>query len=546
MARMILKWRYIKAGTPKHSAQLIKYIATREGVEKCDESWKSKPATKEQECLIKELVADFPDSMQSFEYRDYTKSKTKYSASEFIGQAIEENVDFIGKKENYVGYIAKRPRVEKDGAHGLFSQEDTPIDLSFVSKQVAEHAGVVWTTVLSLRREDAARLGYDWAKAWKDMLRSYADELARAMGIPLADLRWYAAFHNEGSHPHVHLISYSEGKQPYMTEQGLKKLKASYAREIFRQDLYHVYDEQTVYRNELKRKSREKIAEIIARINDGKYENETVELMLKTLSQTLNFCSGKKVYGYLPKKAKNLVNGIVDELAKDERIAKLYELWYLQKDEIARTYRETASERMPLSRNDEFKSVRNAVVAEAMNLISGYEPAEDEKEMYISDKKPGYKKIERKVARSKKTMWELYFWAKALLDKENEEYDPKRAVGLLIESASRGNAAAEYQLGEIYFYGREVKCDEARAMEYLNSAAKHGNEYAMRLLDRIKVNREQFTDELLTRGVFRLFQSVAKVLQNKAEEQYGNLILTDGKLRRKIQEKRQAQGLKYE
>ena len=84
MARFILKWRYIRSGSPKHNQNLVKYIATREGVEKCDESWKHQPATQEQQRLIKELIEDFPDSIQSFEYQDYISSPTKSTASESV------------------------------------------------------------------------------------------------------------------------------------------------------------------------------------------------------------------------------------------------------------------------------------------------------------------------------------------------------------------------------------------------------------------------------------------------------------------------------
>lgn len=182
MVRFILKWRYIKSGSPKHSQNLVKYIASREGVEKCDESWKHQPATMEQQRLIKVLIKDFPDSVQSFEYQDYLSSPTKSSASEFITRAIEENVALIGKKENYVGYIAMRPRVEKQGTHGLFTQTDQEINLSEVAKTVAEHEGAVWTTILSLRREDAEKLGYDNAKAWRDMLRGTGKQTRQDYG----------------------------------------------------------------------------------------------------------------------------------------------------------------------------------------------------------------------------------------------------------------------------------------------------------------------------------------------------------------------------
>ena len=368
MARFILKWRYINSSKGESGKNYVKYIATREGVEKCDESWKKEKPTQEQENFIKKLVKDFPDTLQSLEYEDYKKNPTKYTASECISRGIDDNVEQINGKEIYVQYIAKRPRVEKSGTHGLFSQSDTPIQLEKVAREVAEHNGLVWTMILSLRREGAERLGYDNAQAWKDLLRGNADTLAKKMGIPLVDLKWYAAFHNEGHHPHVHLIAYSIGQEPYITQAKLKELKSSYAGEIFKQELYQVFVEQTKYRDELRLQGREKAKELISQIQNGDYENERVELMLKALAEELKNHKGKKLYGYLPKKAKNLVDGIVDELGKDERIAKLYKLWYEQKDKIVTTYQDKGATRVPLSKNPEFKPIRNAVIKEALLL----------------------------------------------------------------------------------------------------------------------------------------------------------------------------------
>ena len=370
MAKFILKWRYIKSGTKGHGTNLVKYIATRDGVELCNDSWKQKPSTIPQKRIIKKWLKEFPEMKDTFEYEDYQTSPTKYTATLLIDKVIEENLDRIGTKENYVEYIALRPRVEKEGKHGLFSMTDTPIDLNKVAKEVANHQGLVWTTILSLQREDAERLGYDNAKAWKDTLRVKSGALAKGMGIPLTDLKWYAAFHNEGHHPHVHLISYSTGKEPYITQAGLKRMKSELANEIFKQDLYQVFVEKTKYRDELRKEGREKVAELIKEIHSGEYKNETVEFMMQSLVEELKVHKGKKVYGYLSKKGMNLVNGIVDEIAKDERIAKLYELWYQQQEEIVKTYQDKKEKRVPLSSNEEFKSIRNAVVKEAVHLLT--------------------------------------------------------------------------------------------------------------------------------------------------------------------------------
>lgn len=541
MARLIVKWRYIKPGAPKQGEHYVDYIATREGVEIEDEKWKDEPATKEQEKLVNRLIDDFPDCKDSFEYQDYLSAKTKYSATTFIDKAIEENVDRIGKKENYIGYIAMRPRVEKSGSHGLFSYSDEPIKLSKVAKEVGNHDGVVWTTIISLKREDATKLGYDNLTAWKTLLRAKSQDLANAMGIPITDMKWYAAFHNESGHPHVHLVSYSTGKEPYMTRQGLEKLKAAYAHEIFKNDLYEIYEKQTEYRDELRAESKERIAEIISEINGKKYENETLELMLKTLAEKLQKHKGKKVYGYLPKEVKNLVNGVIDELMRDDDLQKLYELWYEQRENVLKTYRDKMPERLPLSANEEFKSVRNAVIAEALNLSFSDTPIIDEKFIEPTDEE--IEKSEKKPRKDYKTAWQFYDWAKAYADKNGEEYNPELAVKLFTEAANGGITVAKYKLGKIYLFGNDIPKDTETALEYLKSAAASGNEYAQALL----MQRELLQKQGINLAVGRLFAYLVKTLQEKTEAELDvKIARTDRKLRRKIAEKKQAQGLKLE
>ena len=494
MARLIVKWRYIKPGAPKQSEHYVNYIATREGVEIEGEKWKDEPATKEQEKLVNRLIADFPDCKDSFEYQDYLSAKTKYTATEFIDKAIEENVDRIGKKENYIGYIAMRPRVEKSGAHGLFSYSDEHINLSKVAKEVGNHDGIVWATVISLRREDAAKLGYDNLPAWKTLLRAKSQDLANAMGVPITDMKWYAAFHNESGHPHVHLVSYSIGKEPYMTRQGLEKLKAAYAHEIFKNDLYEIYEKQTEYRDELRAESKEKIAEIIRRINGKKYENETLELMLKTLAEKLQKYKGKKVYGYLPKDVKNLVNGIIDELMRDSDLQKLYELWYEQRENVLKTYRDKMPARMPLSANEEFKSVRNAVIAEAMNLSFSEISTVEETTAEPTEKE--IEKSEKKPRKDYKTAWQFYDWAKACADKNGENYNPEFAVKLFTEAANGGITVAKYKLGKMLLNGDGVEKDISKAIEWLKQAAVEENEFAEYALGRLFLKGEEVEKDI--------------------------------------------------
>lgn len=376
MPRMILKWRYFKSNQSSHKDTFVKYIATRDGVEKCENSWKNKPATAEQKRLVNNLAKDFPNTKDSFEYKEFQKAETKYNASQYISKAIDENLDIIGKKENYIGYIAKRPRVEKQGKHGLFSQKDEEINLEKVASEVANHKGVVWNTIISLKRKDAQKLAYDNAKVWRDMLRSNANLLAESMEIPFQDLRWYAAFHNEGTHPHIHLVTYSVGEEPYMTEEGLMRFKSELAKKIFKQDLYTIFEEQNRYRNDLRKMGRDKIKEIVEQINQGTYTNENIEILLGQLTSELGNYTGKKVYGYLPKRIKNIVNGIVDEIEKDKNISELYRLWYEQKDNIVSIYQDAMTERVPLATNNEFKSIRNAIIQEAERIRQEIDMAE--------------------------------------------------------------------------------------------------------------------------------------------------------------------------
>lgn len=514
MARFILKWRYIKPGSPKHGENLVKYIATREGVEKCDESWKHQPATKEQQRLIKELIDDFPEAVQSFEYQDYITAQTKSTASEFISRTIEDNVDLIGKKENYVGYIAMRPRVEKQGTHGLFTQSDQAIDLPAVSKEVAEHEGAVWTTIMSLRREDAEKLGYDNAKAWRDLLRGQANKLAKAMGIPLGDLRWYAAFHNEGSHPHVHLVSYSVGKEPYMTEQALQTFKSDFAREIFKNDLYHTYQDMTAHRDELRRTGRKKIAEIVQQINNSVYENETVVLMLRELSASLENYKGKMVYGYMPKPAKNLINGIIDELAKDERIAELYNLWYEQKENVICTYQDTMPQRISLSANKEFTTIKNAVIQEALNILHNNITFEDEvadqesesvgdspSEDVLSEEEPA----PEEGASPKRNPWTdpndmhcQYIRGRDLLNIESEDFNPEEGLKWLTLSAMQGFDIAMYRLGKLYLQGDIIEKNIGEALRWLWEADAQDNSYAQYQLGKLYFKGEDVAADYAT------------------------------------------------
>ena len=349
----------------------MKYIATRDGVEFCDESKQFAPTTKNQRKLIENILEQFPDSVQMLEYDDYMSNPTVKNASEFITRALEDNAPSVINNTTYADYIATRPRVEKHGSHGLFTDNDTEIILSKVSEEMNQHTGNFWTMIVSLRREDAERLGYNNAAQWKDTLRKHTAELSEALKIPMSELKWYAAFHNESHHPHIHLIAYS--KTPsigYLTKKGVHNMRSALAQDIFKDDLQHVYREQTERRNRLKKDWKDLLEDIMNRIENGTYDNPILEQKLIELSIRLSNTKAKKVYGYLQKDVKALIDSIVDELAKDDRIAELYDLWYEKKYEILKTYTSELPPKIPLSENKEFKSIKNEIIREAMRIHS--------------------------------------------------------------------------------------------------------------------------------------------------------------------------------
>lgn len=484
MAKLITKFKFIKPGSKAGS--YLKYIATREGVDKIDDSKKNLPASQKQKDLIAQILRDFPDAKEMHEYDDYLRTMIVGDASEFITRALEDNAQEMMSGKTYADYIATRPRAQRFGSHGLFTDDGVEIKLSKISEELNLHEGNVWTAILSLRREDAARLGFDDGYRWRDMLRTQTEALSKNLKIPLENLRWFAAYHDESHHPHVHLIAYSTApSEGYLTKQGVNNLRSSFAKDIFAQDLLCVYERQTEHRDALKAESRKLMGEIITKINTGTYDNPAVETLLVKLADRLSKTSGKKVYGYLKADVKDLIDSIVDELAKDERLAALYDLWYEKREAVIQTYTKEMPDRVPLSQNQEFKSIRNAVIQEAMNIAADRiededdadapEPQEDEMPDDIPYSEPTESDIPSPSSGrgGKNKSW----WTDAYKEARNYLYgtktappDPQKAFALMSTEAATGNGFAMHDLGRMYLSGLGCSEDEAAAQEWFRKA----------------------------------------------------------------------------
>ena len=257
MARLIVKSPYIKCGGSQGADGYPRYIATRERVEIIPDD---RPPTRKQEQLITKLTKDFPDVKELLEYDDYVQKPTKANASSLITLALEEHWKQVQQTDGYMKYIATRPRAERLGDHGLFGDADR-VDLDTAISELEHYTGNVWTHIISLHREDAERLGYNNAQAWRALLRAHRNDIAAAMHIPPQDFRWYAAFHDEGHHPHVHMMAWSvKPGQAHLDRDGIRQMKSQLNNEIFQQELLHIYEQKSVSRDDLIRETRKVIA----------------------------------------------------------------------------------------------------------------------------------------------------------------------------------------------------------------------------------------------------------------------------------------------
>ena len=499
MARLILKRPYIKS--TGGASGYLRYIATRERVEIIPDD---RPPTRKQEQLIAKLVKDFPDSKTLYEYEDYLTKPTKVNASAFITLALESNWDSIHESEQYMKYIATRPRAERIGAHGLFSDSDS-VSLEKAMEELESYTGNVWTHIISLKREDAARLGFDNAAAWRNLIRAHRNDIAAAMKIPPGDFRWYAAFHDEGEHPHIHMMAWSaKAGQAYLSKEGIRQIKSKLTNDIFRNEMLHLYEQKSESRDELVRQARRAMLELVQTMRDGVCNHPDAEQLMLELAAQLETVKGKKSYGYLPKRLKNLVNKIVDEMERLPGVSKCYDQWLLLQGKVDAYYHDKLQKRIPLSQQKEFRQIKNAVVQEAERLHMG-EITFEEKGLNQQDEPEEYRNASygywalRDIIRDESLTMEERSYAVSEMDKLAESGDRYaqylmgklwRDGPLLIpnsanarywfeQAAEQGHLAAQYSLAKLYLSDDVEVRDIRLGMNWLYTAAVNGSSYAM-------------------------------------------------------------------
>ena len=553
MAGLIVKSPYLKCGGGSSVSGYLRYIGTRERVEILPDG---RPPTRKQEQLITKLVKDFPNSKELDEYLDYAEKPTKANASAFITRVLEENWAQVQQSEGYMKYIATRPRAERLGDHGLFGDEDG-VDLTKAMEELDQYTGNVWTHILSLKREDAARLGYDNAKAWMNLLRANRNDIAAAMNIPPNHFRWYAAFHDEGKHPHVHMMAWSTVPgEAYLTREGIRKIKSQLTNQIFKQEMLHTYEQKSQSRDELVREARRAIRRLTREMAQSICSAPEIGQKMEHLATQLETVKGKKSYGYLPKSVKKTVDEVVDWLEKLPVVRECYEQWCILQNEVDSYYHDKPREKKKLSQEKEFRQIKNAVIQEAerirlgeitfenADLTSHDEPEQLRGESYdcwelrqsirddslpLADRDRAAEELERLAEQddthAQYLMGQLYrdgpllipdsrkakHWltqsanqglpeaqyalGKLLLSDDAEVRDPEEGIRWLKEAAENGNQWAAYRLGKEYLTGEVVTQDASKAVAWFTLSAEAGNQYAQYLLGKLYLTGQGVTHD---------------------------------------------------
>ena len=541
MAKLILKSPYIKSAGG--ASGYLKYIATRERVEIIPDD---RPPTRKQEQLITKLVKDFPEVKELYEYSDYMDKPTKANASAFITLALESNWDSVVQSDQYMKYIATRPRAERLGEHGLFGDEDN-VALDKAMEEMENYTGNVWTHIISLKREDAARLSFDNASAWRDLLRAHRNDIAAAMKIPPNDFRWYAAFHDEGNHPHIHMMAWSaKPGQAYLSRDGIRQIKSTLTNHIFQNEMLHLYEQKSVSRDELVHEARKAMLEMVRTMKEGICHHPETERLMLELAMQLEDIRGKKSYGYLPKPQKKLVDKIVDEMERLPSVKKCYEQWQILQGKVDAYYHDKEQKRILLSQQKEFRSIKNAVIKEAENIRQcklffedkgveqESEPEEFRDESYdywtlrdvirdetltMDERGEAVSELEELAENGDEhaqylmgKLWRdgplltpntvnarywfqqaaeqghshaQYALGKLLLSDDAEVRDPAEGMRWLETAAQNGNGYAAYRLGKEYYRGKNIERSLTVAAKWFDRAAQDGNQYAQYMLGKL-------------------------------------------------------------
>lgn len=424
-------------------------------------------------------------------------------------------------RENYLDYVANRPGVKALGEHGLWDANGKVPSLENAVAEVARHTGNVWTPVISLSRENAERLGYADLKNWQELINASITDIAKGYKIHPDRLRWYAAMHEKEKHIHVHMVLFStDPKEGYLSRQGIRSIKSALVSTIYRNDRLHIYEQKDEQRGLLRQEAEARMATLIEQMATGTLQSDKLELLVADLAQRLREISGKKVYGYLPPRVKRIVDEIVDELAKDERVSSAYALWQDLREQLCIDYNQTPPMRVPLSQQKEFKTVRNMVIRETLRLSEMHFTFEDDAILDEPEPEeppvPPAPSAERMIHQQAQS----YRRAKKVLhDLESDPGEKAAARVTLRRLWEEGYTIAAHQLGKSYRDGVGSSVDQELAAEWFQKSAEAGNPCSAYALGKL-LEQEQFPQAL------HWLRQAAEQNDPYAQYRLGKLLLT--------------------
>ena len=437
----------------------------------------------------------------------YIKCSSGNAAGYMKYIATRENV------EKYAQYIAERPR-----SHGLFGDDDM-VDLQKAMDELKDYSGNIWTHIISLRREDAVQQGYDTADAWKNLIRSHRNEIAEAMHISPDHFRWYAAFHNEGEHPHIHMMAWStDPKEAYLDRNGIKTIKSELTNDIFAHEMVQLYEQKSEARQDLVAEARHAMWKLAREMQSGFVDFPEQETLMQQLSEQLKTVRGKHSYGYLPKGMKQLVDEIVDNMLSVKIVSDCYDQWLALQGKVDSYYagENESRQRLPLSQVKEFRAIKNAVIKVADDIRLGKITLEDEKlrqdvepgeahgasraywqlRYVIEDEDHSLEEKDEAVAKmkllaSQDDLHAQYYLGRLYHDSGIVIPDSKLAEYYLRSAAERGMSAAQYAMGKLCLSGDEEVRDVAQGIRWLEAAAKNSSSYAAYRLGKLYLSRDK-------------------------------------------------------
>ena len=496
MARLIFISPYMKGG--RDSARLAhrtRYFATREGVQLLKDDNAHLPATKKQQQYIQRLLRSFPEARELPEHEDYANTPNRQTAFALIAQIHEDFIEPMDGRENYLDYVANRPGVKALGEHGLWDAHGKVPSLENAVAEVARHTGNVWTPVISLSRENAERLGYTDLKNWQELINASITDIAKGYTIHPDRLRWYAAMHEKEKHIHVHMVLFStDPKEGYLSRQGIRSIKSALVSTIYRNDRLHIYEQKDEQRGLLRQEAEARMATLIGQMAIGTMQSDRLELLVTDLAQRLREVSGKKVYGYLPPRVKRIVDEIVDELAKDERVSSAYALWQDLREQLCTDYNQTPPQRVPLSQQKEFKTVRNMVIRETLRLSEMNFTFEDDT---MPDEPEPEEQSAPSTQSSARTIYQqAHFYRRAKTVLNDADADPgEKAMALvtLRRLWEEGYTIAAHQLGKAYRDGLRSPVDREAAAEWFQKSVEAGNDCSAYALGKLLLEQGKFS-----------------------------------------------------